>query len=88
MKYVCVFLITLPHSQVGGMTLPSNNFQEKFFFPISLLVCLCMCVRKTEKDRKINKTTQLCVKSWCKGNIKKSPGVGFQEASLCHRPAP
>lgn len=91
----------LTHSQTGGMMLPYNKFSSKklgFFFFLVLCLCVCMCVcvseRGTEKERddeeerereRLTKTTQLCVKSRCKGKIKKSTGGGFQEACLCHQ---
>lgn len=31
-----------------------------------------VCQGEKEREREINKTIQLCVKSWCKGKVKKS----------------
>lgn len=78
---VCL-LIILHVSWTGGMTEPSNKISNEICFVFSFLP---LCLHMREREREINKTTQLCVKSWCKGKIKKNPGVEFQEVSLCHQ---
>lgn len=96
--WTCVFMYChhLTHSQTGGMMLPYNKLSSKklsfFFLFSSLPVCVYQregqrkrgMMRKRERER-LTKTTQLCVKSRCKGKIKKSIGGEFQEACLCHQ---
>lgn len=68
------------HFSHWWMTVPSNHISSAICFVLFLVLCLCVSVSGWGME--MNKTTQLCVKSWCKGKIIRNPGLEFQEASV------